>query len=815
MPSDLRNAARILAKSPGFTLTVVALLSTGLAATTLIFSLVDALLLRPLPVRDPSQLVRLVTVRETLGVRGEFLFEEYQAWAKHVAGFQDTLAWSEQDVFVNAANATSRSRVDFVTGNFFASLGTQPALGRLLTPIDDTPGSDTIPIVLSHHFWRQRFRQDPAILGQTLTLNGRKAVIVGVTARNFNGLKVETSPDLRAPIVWTKTIQPDLFEGRVPVEVVARLRPGAALPVARQQAEAVWAASWKELNPTDPGLPGRFDLQPAARGISRLRTQFTGALWMLLGGVSLLMLLVCANIAGLLMARTAGRQSELALRVALGANRWRLIRQLFSESLLLMLGGAAGAIALSAALLPLLVKALPPVRDFGATRLPLTLEISPDWRVLGFTLLLSALGVLLFGLLPAFTAARQDIHPFLRQARTGGGWRGRLALVTCQVALCTILLTGAGLTLLTLSHLRHLNPGFSQDRVISFTVDPDMARYTAAEAGRLQHRLQQQAAQLPDVQSASITSRGLMRGTGIKTTIAPAGERARPGDFMNTSIHTVSPEYFTTLQIPWVAGRNFEANVDPEAKPKPIIVNQAFVRRFSPGRDILGRTFGNANMNGAAAEAVFQVIGVVGDTKYRSLREPFLPIFYAPTGPAAEGTFSLQLRTRSAPETVITPMRELLKSIDPRFTFLEINTLAQEVQASLWAEQVSAVLATGFSVAGALIVAAGLYGLVAFTLAQRRRELGIRLALGATPNQVVRLVLSRAARLAVAGIALGLTAAALVTPRLAPLLYEVNPRNAKALAASAAGVFLITALAALLPALAATRRPTAEVLRQD
>jgi predicted permease len=815
MGTDLRNAVRLLAKSPGFTSTVVALLACGLAASTLIFSLVDALLLRPLPVRDPEQLVRLVTIRETLGVRGEFVYEEYEAWARRVAAFQDTLAWSELDIFANAAGATTRSRVDFVSSNFFSSLGTQPALGRFLTSQDDSLTLDATPVVLSHHFWRQRFQGDPAVVGKSLTLNGHKAVIVGVTAKGFNGLKVETSPDMRAPVGWAKIIQPDLFEGRIPVEVVARLRPGANLAAARQQAEAVWAVSWKELNPTDPGLPGRFDLQPAARGISRLRTQFAGVLWLLLGGVTLLMLLVCANIAGLLMARSAGRQGELALRVALGANRWRLVRQLFSESILLILGGAAGAIALSAALLPLLVNALPPVRDLGATRLPLTLEISPDWRVLGFTLLISAAAVLLFGLFPALTAARQDIHPFLRQARAGGSWRGRLALVTFQVALCTILLVGAGLTILTLRHLRTMNPGFDQDRVISFTVDPEMARYDREQSAQLQRRLLKEARQLPDVDSASLTSRGLMRGTGIKTTIAPAGERARPGDFMNTSIHTVSPEYFATLRIPWMAGRNFQGNENPEAKPKPIIVNQAFVRRFSGGRDILGRTFGSANMNGEAAEGNFQVIGVVGDTKYRSLREPFLPIFYSPANSIGNGTFSIQLRTRSAPEAIIPPMRRLLSSIEPRFTFVEVNTLAQEVRSSLWAEQVAALLAGGFSIAGALIVAAGLYGLVAFTLAQRRREIGIRMALGATPSGVVSQVVTRAAYLALAGISLGLAASAILTPRLAPLLYEVSPLNATALIVSAAAVFLCTGLAALLSALEATRVPPIDLLRQE
>ncbi len=349
MWSDLRLAARLLWRTPLFTAGVIVLLAFGLAANTVIFSLLDALLLRPLPVRDPDRLVRLVTVRPPLGARSVFLYEEYEAWKKHVSGFQDLLAWSELDMFAAADEGAQRARVHFVTENFFTALGTAPAVGRLLTPEDQQLTAGTAPVVLSYPYWKRRFAGEPGVVGRTIALDGHKVLIVGVTAKGFNGLTVETSPDLRAPIGWLRSLRPNLFENKIDCEVAARLRAGIGREAVRQQAEATWRSNWKQLNGTDPGLPGSFDLEPAARGISRMRSQFSGVLWLLMGGVALLMLIVCANVAGLLMARTASREGELAVRVALGASRFHLARQLFAEALLLMLGGAAGAAVVSLA----------------------------------------------------------------------------------------------------------------------------------------------------------------------------------------------------------------------------------------------------------------------------------------------------------------------------------------------------------------------------------------------------------------------------------------------------------------------------------
>ncbi len=809
---DLRLATRLLTKMPLFTVGVISLLSAGIAANTVIFSLIDAILLRPLPVRDPEQLVRLVTNRPPLLSRSDFQLQEYEAWKKSVNGFEDLFAWSEHDMFAASGEITERARVHFVTDNFFSSLGTTPLIGRLLLAGDQKLSAGTAPVVLSYAYWKRRFDGDARIIGRAITLDGNKVLIVGVLPRGFNGVSVETGPDLRVPVGWLRSLRSKLFENKITCEVVGRLRAGSSSAAVRQEAESIWRNRWKELNPTDPGLPEGFDLERVDRGISRLRVQFSGALWLVMSGAVLLMLMVCANIAGLLIARAASRQGELALRVALGATRIQLARQLFCESLLLILGGLAGAIALTWISLPFVSNVLPPMRDFSAVRLPLSLEITPDWRVLSFAAGLSVFVVLLFGLIPALIAARRDLHPLLKESRAGGGWYGRQLLIVAQVAICTVLLAGAGLTIQTLEQLRRMNAGFEASHVVTMSVDPDMAKYNAGQATDLKVRLLRSARELPEVESAAISSRGLMRGTGLKMTLARVGEAAGAGDFLNTSIHGVSPEYFATMQIAFIRGHNFLGLEDPAQGPKPVIVNEAFVRQFAKGQDVIGLKFGSVAMNGESAKPKIIVIGVVGDTKYRSLREPFQPIVYQL--PSAGDSFIVHLRTRSVPESVIAPMRKILAGLEPRLSFVEVSLLSDEVASSIWAERVTAGLAAGFAGAAVVIVAAGLYALVAFSVTQRRAEIGIRMALGALPHKIAGLFCVRAACLCAAGISIGLLCTFALSPQISSILYEVNPRSWSVMLRSGLFVFLVSIGASLIPAIRAARLHPASILRQ-
>jgi len=680
---DLKLAVRILARDRRFTIAVVALLAAGIGANTALFSLVDALLLRPLPVRDPESLVRLVTIRPPLAASSEFFYEEYEAWRKNATGLADLLAWSEQDRFVRAGDSTERLRIHLVSGNFFEALGTTPALGRLLTSADEALNT-TQSVVLSYPFWQRRFQGNPAVLGRTITIEGHPFAIIGVTPKGFNGLTVETGPELRAPVSAARLWPKLLNEGRIECSVAGRLKTGVSAESARAEADTIRTAVRRELAGTAlEGPTGRFQLEPAWRGVSRMRAQFSSVLWMLMGGLLLLLLMVCANVAGLLMARNASRQSELAVRVALGATRGSLLRHLLAEGLLLMLGGTAGAFAVSAMLVPRITAALPPIRDLTATRLPLTLDVTFDWRVFGFSIAASAAAMLLSGLAPALVSLRRDIHPLLKEARAGSGWRGRQLLVVAQVALAMLLLSGAGLTLLTIQRLSHMDGGFIRDGVVTFSIDAAMAGYDEPRERELRRRLIAEARKLPGTVSVGIASRGLMRGTGIKTTIARTGEEAPQSEFLNSSTNAVSPDYFTTLGIPLRAGSLFtDADELVRKAPEGRVVNQAFVRRFFPSGDPIGQTFGSILVGKGAAKPQFQVIGVVGDTRYRSLREPIQPIVYGPF--RGSGSWILHLRSSAPSSTVISPMRAALARIDPRLSFIEVTTLSSEVDASLW-----------------------------------------------------------------------------------------------------------------------------------
>lgn len=648
--NDVRLAARTLGKSPLFSLGVVGLLAFGMAASIVIFTLVDIVLLRPLPVRDPASLVRFVSIHPPLPPMGDFRLDEFEAWKREAVGssFSELIAWSTGDATVTigrgAVAASESVRVDFVTDNYFSALGVDAALGTLLTVAEGSA-----PAVLSYPYWQRRFGGDRSVIGQTIEFEGHKVTIVGVTAKGFNGLTLETSPDLRLPAKWMRELRfvaPDVYQ-YVGYEVAGRLRPGVSVEAARQQAEQIWTSVRKSDQTGTAMLDAKLELQSAAKGISRLRGPFGGVLWMVLAGVALLLLIVCANAAGLLVTRAAGRQAELAIRAALGATRGQLAGPLLAEAVLLLFGAMALAAGLTYAALPLVAGSLPPVRDQGTVRLTLSLDLAPDLRVAAVGLGISALTLVLFGLLPAWaTVLRNRGHEALQRTLQQARHRhtGRQLLIAVQVALCTILLCGAGLTLLTLDRLRALDPGFDAGRVVTFTVDRGLEKYEKAQILDLQRRLLAGARALPEVDSAAIATRGLMRGSGIKMTVLPAGQSARREDFMNTSLNSVTPEYFQTMRMKWVAGRNFVEGEVREGVPTPVVVNEAFARKLGAR---LGGKFGSTMPRGGKpAEPQFEVIGIVGDAKYRSLREPMQPTLYSPLG--ANPSLILHVHTRTA-----------------------------------------------------------------------------------------------------------------------------------------------------------------------
>jgi len=517
----------------------------------------------------------------------------------------------------------------------------------------------------------------------------------------------------------------------------------------------------------------------------------------------LLLLLMCSNVAGLLLARGASRREEIAVRLALGATRARLMRQMFAESALLAGLGAAGGWLIAVVSMPLLLAALPPLRDRATTRLALSLDTSPDTRVLLFAIGISLVTAVLFGLAPALSAARVSVDSILRGTRSSRGARGRALLVVFQVALCTVLLAGAGLLVRSFRQLHGMDPGFDRDRVVTFTANPGLSGYSNEQCDNLRLALLDRVRALPGVASAASSSMPVMRGSGMKTTVAPEGRKIRPADFLNTSLNTVSAEYFDTMGVRVLQGRGFQES-DRGVKPARVVVNRAFARQFYPDTDPLGRRFVNS------IATMFEIIGVVNDVKYRSLREPVPPTFY---NLGSDDVFILYVRTRMQPQAIIQPVRRALAALDPALPFIEVHTLAEEVDASAASERLTATLASLFGLLAAALAAVGIYGLLSYAVSQRRREIGIRMALGARPADIGEMVGRQAVLLVSIGVAAGLAASWEAAPLVQSLLYGVSPADGISLAAAAAFVLLISALATVIPAGRATRVEPASALR--
>ena len=815
---DLRFGARMLRRNPGSTLAIVGLLALGIGAGTVIFSLFDAVLLRPLPVRHPEQLVRMVQ-RLRQGTVSEWPFDYYKALRDRSTTLENVFA--ETPDYYRFAMTDPRPSEEIavraVTPEYFNALGVKALYGRALMPADENENSGAPPAVLNYGFWRRRFNGDPRVLGRTMTLHGNKFVIVGVLPRGFNGLAADTAPDVRVPnrAYPLLTGYPGINRS---IELFGRVKPGFT----RTQAEAECLSIYQSVvvpyyqglvrdgMNLSPVLMRGMALDPLERGVSILRDRFADTLKLLMASVGVLLLMVCTNVAGLLLARAAGRRHEMAVRLAVGATRARLIRQMLVENSLLAILGAAGGLWIAFLATPLAARALPPIRDPGATLLPLSLNLQMNERVFLFSLALSALTMLLFSAAPAMAASRSSLDSVLRGARSSGGWRGRQALIAFQIALCTFLLVGASLFVRTFRTLHDMNPGFDRDHVATFTLDLSLAKKDASFPRLLTERV----GRIPGVVSAAISSRGVMRGRGLGYAVARAGERTTPADDFNTSFNDVSPEYFETMGMRILAGRALAASDAPADKPVPptrVVVNHAFAQRFFPNADPVGRRFGAGTEKVVGAD--YEIVGMVSDAKYRSLREPIIPTFYAVwTG---YGSYVLSVRTRMRPEAIFQPVRKTLASLDPSLAFLEIHTLAEEVDDSTAGERVTAILASIFGAMAALLAGVGLYGLLAYAVAQRRREIGIRMALGARPAHIGILIGRQTLAMAAAGILLGIGAALAAGPLIRSLLYGLAPSNPKSLLAAATFVAAIAAGAAAIPILRATRVDPSLALRQE
>jgi predicted permease len=816
---DLRYGLRLLVKSPGFTLVAVLSLGLGIGANSTIFTLVNAVLLEPLPVQDGSRLVAVFTTDERN--RGQF----FNFMQTSRPNFEDYL--DENEVFSGMAAHVGLPLAfsgkgepqqifgEMVSGDFFTLLGVDPALGRAFLPDEDSVPGEKLVTVLSHNFWQRQLGGDPAVVGGSVTLNGHAFSVVGVAPKGFKGANAIFTPALWVPMMSHPQLATGFLKENMESRrallfgIVARLKPG----VEREQAQAnlaTIAGGLAKEYPEDNGGRG-VALMPLAQATINpgFRQNMVLASGLLMTVVGLVLLIACANVANLLLARASVRQREVAVRLSIGASRGRLVRQLLTEGLLLaMLGGLAGmAIAYWAQ--RVLWAQRPPALAADA------LDLTPDARVLGFTLLVSLLTAVIFGLAPAFSASRPDLVAELKQ-RSGSSSFGnrpftlRNLLVAGQVALSLVALVGAGLFVKSLRNAQAIDPGFDHERLAVLTVDLGAQGYDEARAREFQRRMLERTSALPGVERATLASAIPLFQGGFLRTVFPEGVDA--GDRKNgrlVQLNTVEPGYFRTTGIELRRGRAFEEN-DQAGSPHVVVVNETMARQFWPGEDPLGKRFkffGQDWWN--------EVVGVAADSKYNFVGEQPAPHIYLSLRQVFEPGVSLYLRAQGDPALALGMARREVQEMDRTLPITNVFTFGEIVRQSLWAPRMGAALLAVFGLLSLLLAVIGVYGVMAYSVSQRTRELGLRMALGAAGGDVLRLVVRQGLTLAALGIAVGLALSLAVTRQVSNLLFDVSARDPVTLLAIPLILGAAALLATALPAWRATRIDPTIALRSE
>ena len=803
---DIKFGARMLIKSPGFTAMAVLSLAIGIAANTTIFSLVNALLLRPLPGENPGELATVYTSDSSGPLYSASSYPDFVDFRDRNTVFSSLATYRPRPMILSGEDQGALVMSSLVTGNYFDLLGIHPIFGRSFTPAEDEPGAAPVA-VLSHSAWVRRFGSDTAIVGENLNLNGKPTTIIGVAPKGFTGFLRGLSVDLWVPINADPILNPGSNNierrGNRGLFIVGRLKPGvsteqaqANLRVIGQQLFQDYPSNWTNKK----GEPRLVSVLPEnqSRIFPGAQTPITIFMSMLMVVVGLVLLIACANVANLLLARATARRKEIAVRLSLGAGRARLIRQLLTESLLLStLAGAAGM------LLTFWI-----ARLLMAFRLPvpvtIALDLSLDVRVLAFTLGLSFLTGIIFGLAPALQASRLSPVVALKEEGAGAGsglrrFNLRNTLVVSQVAISLLLLIGAGLFLRSLANADAIDPGFDPKNVLAVSVNLDLQGYEAAEGRLLYEQMQDRLASLPEVESATlayylppspITGR---RSLGIED------YEPSPGEDMELHFNRVGPNYFETLRIPLLRGRSFTQS-DNQNAPGVVIVNEAFVNRYLPGQDPIGRRL----FYGGGPQQPMEIIGLVKTAKYITLGESPRPYVYYPHRQRYAGSMTLLLRTSGAPEAMMEPVREQIWSLDPNLALYDIKTLEENMSIPLLPVRVAAFMLGVFGFVALVLATVGLFGVMAFSVSRRTHEIGIRMALGARPADVLLLVIKQGMTLILIGMVLGLAAAFAVTRFLAFLLYGISPMDP----VSFIGVSILLAVAAMLACYIPARRAT-------
>jgi predicted permease len=826
---DVRYAVRRLRKEPGFAAAAILTLALGIGANTAIFSLVNATLLQRLPVADRDRLV--YTFRGNVG--GVFSYPLYAALRDGNHVFDGFAAWGGIGASLNVANVSELVNGAIVTGNLFDLLGIRAGQGRLLTTADDvTPGAHPVAVI-SHDFWQSRFAGRPDIVGHEIKLNGHVFTIVGVTPSGFPGPQLGTVRQLYVPMMMQAVMRPPRagYSGEQNPDLLknpnngwlyglGRLRPGTGVEAARSELEAL---STREARATNPSAPAqRVTLIPIDEGDPNQRQQMRSVAWLLGAVVGAVLLIACANIANLLLSRNASRRRELAVRLALGASRTRIARQLLTESVLLATIGGAAGLALAWAVVRAFEAAPPPL---GA--LPLAIDFSIDARVLAFSLVLSFVTGILFGVAPALKASRLGLVPALKDASADdtdreGRFNLKRVLVVAEVALSLLLLLAAGLFVRSLQSARAIDPGFDADKLVSAPLNINLLRYTRVQGREFYRQIVERMEQLPGVEAASVARVAVLSGgarvlgllvegrQGVDNRLLREGSGSSSGDRTTVNANVVSPGFFRTLGIGFVAGRDFN-DQDVEGRPPVIVVNETMAKTHFGGENPLGKRVSFGGPRGPWRE----IVGVVRDSKYTALGEPALPIAYLPVAQNHETGMTVYVRSSVPPASLVASIRREIQTLEPNLPVPDIQTMSETIGTSLYVARMGAWLLTVFGGLALLLAAIGIYGVLSFSISRRTREMGIRLALGAEIRDVFLLIVRDGMLVVGVGMVLGLAGGIAGRRSLASFLYGVSPSDPTTYVATILILLAVALLACVIPASRATRVQPMAALRQE
>lgn len=848
---DLRYGLRILRKSPGFATIAVLSLALGIGANTALFSSVDAVLLKTLPVKDPERLVlfnweagRPFRLSGTRGIyvgglppgrRGSSSFQPalFEKMREEVKTGNTPLTdlfafanfWEQNALIDGQAELT---RMCGVSGGYFAGVGVPAKLGRTLTDEDDNVSAPPAAMI-SHAYWQERFGADPSVIGKQIKLNQNVFTIVGVTPAGFNGtLQVDDRPSITIPLAFepmllgenSAMVKRNGRPGSWWLHVMGRMKPGATLAQAKDSLNGSFQALALEMMPTPRKENEKAQIEakdypilvalPGARGMWEMRKIYSRTIYLLFGVVGLVLLIACANVANLLLARSASRGGEITVRLAVGAGRWRLVRQLLTESVLLAsLGGALGVLFAFWG-----KEALSALGSVRGSFLPPGDDYSLNWRVLGFTVGVSLLTGIVFGLAPAWRATRADLTSAMKTSNRGSSviTRSRLikSLVVIQVAMSLVLLVGAGLFVRTLRNLEHVDVGFNQQNLLLFSLKPSAVGYKDEKLAQFYERLLPRLDAIPGARLATFGSVPLIANYMNNLSLILPGETAQSAPEHSTNVQIVRENYFATMEVPFVRGRGFSPQ-DNEKSQKVAIVSEKLAQKFFPDQDPIGK-----RVSMEIAKDI-EIVGIVRDTKYNSQRDETEPLIYMPWRQQLSdvGEMFFAVRVVGDPLALVPAVRDVVRNEDINLPVTRVSTQLQQTRDTLVEERTFAGLVSFFGALALLLAAIGLYGVMAYAVTQRRHEMGIRMALGARAIDVLRLVIRNGASLALVGIVLGLGGAFAATRLMKSMLFGVTATDVTTFVVVSIAILVVAVLACYVPARRAAKVDPMEALRYE